>query len=204
MEMYRRLISAWPSTESIIGIAEPGNLLTDEHAGEGVPDGVARMMYLDTLGYLPDDILTKVDRASMAVGLEARVPLLDHRLLALAWSLPLEWKVAGGTGKQILRDVLAKRVPAALTERPKMGFATPLGDWLRGPLQYWAEGLLDERRLERDGMFLSGAVRRMWRQHLSGRYNREHQLWPVLMFGQWLDHQRLDQQNAARRRPAVP
>jgi len=188
-ELYRGLTSVWPCSDDITGIAEPANLLTDPNMGDEVPDGIPRMMYLDTLGYLPDDILTKVDRASMAVGLEARVPLLDHRLLAFAWSLPLEWKVDGGVGKKILRDVLAKRVPTELTDRPKMGFATPLGDWLRGPLRAWAEDLLDPRRLKNGGLFRAEAVQKAWHQHLSGRYNRGHQLWPVLMFEQWSDHQ---------------
>ena len=125
----------------------------------------------------------------MAVGLEVRVPLLDHRLIAFAWSLPTAWNVSGGVGKQVLRAVLSKRVPPGLTGGPKSGFAAPLGDWLRGPLRDWAENLLDEDRLRKDGIFLPRPVRHAWRQHLSGRRNMEHRLWPILMFGQWRDHQ---------------
>ena len=189
-EMYRGLTTVWPSADAIIvGGTGPGRPPKDLCASVALPDGVARMMYLDTLGYLPDDILTKVDRASMSVGLEARVPLLDHRLVSFAWSLPAAWKMTDGVGKQILRDVLAKRVPPALTSGPKSGFATPLGDWLRGPLRDWAESLLDETRLRNGGVFQAGPVRQAWRQHLSGRRNQAHKLWPVLMFGQWLDQQ---------------
>jgi asparagine synthase (glutamine-hydrolysing) len=184
-EMYEGLLHLWPSGEAITGYANPAGFPDLEN----VPDGAERLMALDTLGYLPDDILTKVDRASMAVSLEARVPLLDHRVLAFAWSLPLNWKITDGVGKSLLREVLAKRVPAALTDRPKMGFATPVGDWLRGPLRDWAEDLLDAGRLDGHGVFQTATVRRAWQEHLSGRRNHAHQLWPVLMFGQWLDQQ---------------
>jgi len=143
-----------------------------------------RMMLLDQLGYLPDDILVKVDRASMAVSLEAREPLLDHRLVEFAWSLPLEMKLEPLAGKKILRALLARQVPPALFERNKMGFGLPVGEWLRGPLRGWAESLLEERRLREDGLLDPKLVRAAWRDHLAGR-NREPLLWTVLMFQAW-------------------
>ena len=189
-EMYRRLVHLWPSADTITGRPEPANLLTEGSLDFDFTHSLDRMMVLDTLGYLPNDILTKVDRASMAVSLEARVPLLDHRLLAFAWSLPRAWKIEGGVGKAVLRDVLATYVPRALTDRPKMGFAIPVGDWLRGPLRPWAEEYLSAQRLSDGGLFDTQVVRTAWREHLSGRRNHAQKLWPILMFGQWLDHQK--------------
>jgi asparagine synthase (glutamine-hydrolysing) len=200
LQMYRQLIHLWPSAEVITGQPEPANLLSEDREAFGISDSVDLMMILDSLGYLPNDILTKVDRASMAVSLEARVPMLDHRLLAFAWSLPQAWKIDDSTGKAILRDVLAKYVPPALTNRPKMGFATPIGDWLRGPLRGWAEELLNDQRLNQDGFFDASTVRRTWHEHLSGRRNHAHRLWPILMLGQWSDEQRRD--NHHTRRPS--
>jgi asparagine synthase (glutamine-hydrolysing) len=141
------------------------------------------MMFVDTTNYLPDDILTKVDRASMAVSLEARVPLLDHRVLEFAWRLPFETKVNGGVGKWILRKVLYRHVPQQLIERPKMGFGVPIGEWLRGPLRAWAEDVLNSVNVA--DILDSGMVAQKWRQHLSGRFNWQYCLWNVLMFQQW-------------------
>ena len=149
-------------------------------------DPVERMQFLDTVGYLPDDILTKVDRASMSVGLETRVPLLDHQVVAFAWSLPRSLKVAGGCGKRVLRSVLGRHVPPGLFEnRPKSGFAVPLDEWLRGPLREWAESLL--ARAGRNVFLDADRVGGWWTEHQSGRRNRHHTLWNVIMFQAWLE-----------------
>jgi asparagine synthase (glutamine-hydrolysing) len=143
------------------------------------------MQFIDLVSYLPDDILAKVDRASMAVGLEARVPLLDHRLVEFAWALPRRVKLRGGTTKWLLRQVLYRHVPPALVERPKMGFAVPLAEWLRGPLRDWAETLLGEERMRAAGLVDSGRVRTLWQEHIDGRRNHQHLLWDILMLEAW-------------------
>ncbi len=148
------------------------------------------MQYLDTLTYLPGDILTKVDRATMAVSLEARAPLLDHRVMAFAWSLPMTMKIRGGTLKWLLRQVAHRHVPQTLLDRPKSGFALPIRDWLRGPLRDWTESRLDEQRLRDGGLFNATLVRQRWQEHLSGRRNWQYALWPVLMFEDWRDANR--------------
>lgn len=187
-EAYDHLVSHWTSRESIVlGVGTPKRNLNPPQ----LASFVEQMMYLDLVGYLPDDILTKVDRASMAVSLEVRVPFLDHRVVEAAWRLPLESKIAGGRGKLPLRRILDRYVPRELTERPKAGFAVPIGTWLRGSLRSWAEELLDERRLRADGFLDAVPIRRRWNAHLRGRGQWEHHLWGVLMFQAWLDAQRM-------------
>jgi asparagine synthase (glutamine-hydrolysing) len=183
---YRQIVSHWADPSALVkGARERPGLLDDARIRSLVPDFVERMQYLDTLTYLPDDILTKVDRASMAVSLEARVPLLDHRLVAFSWSLPPAMKVGNGVGKRLLRRVLDRYVPRALIDRPKKGFTVPLDSWLRRELRDWAESLLDPKRLERDGVLDSGAIRQRWTEHLAGKRNWQASLWTVLMFQAW-------------------
>lgn len=187
-ELYHRLLSHWDHpTEVVINSAEPATIISDCVDQKNLPDFESRMMYLDTLHYLPDDILVKVDRAAMAVSLETRVPFLDHRVVEFAWQLPVSMKVRQGQGKWILRQVLDKYVPRELIERPKMGFGVPIDSWLRGPLREWAEGLLDDSRLRREGFFHPEPIRRKWKEHLSGRANWQYYLWDVLMFQAWLE-----------------
>ena len=149
--IYRRLVSHWEPAEIMPQAREPQSLLDDPTLAKEFPDLMARMQFLDLVTYLPDDILTKVDRASMAVALEARVPLLDHRVVEFCWRLPRHAKIRGNTSKWLLRQVLYRHVPPALVERPKMGFGIPLGEWLRGPLRDWAETLLDRTTAARGG-----------------------------------------------------
>ncbi|HXF53806.1 MAG TPA: asparagine synthase (glutamine-hydrolyzing) [Hyphomicrobiaceae bacterium] len=183
---YLRLTSQWPDPEDVvIGGRELSFLEADQELKRLLPQRVERMQYLDTVSYLPGDILTKVDRASMAVSLEARSPLLDHRVVAFAWSLPHEYKISRGRSKWVMRQVLYRHVPPALVDRAKSGFAVPIGDWLRGPLKDWAEDLLDARRLKAAGILNPDPIRRRWQEHLQGRRNWEHALWSVLMFEAW-------------------
>jgi asparagine synthase (glutamine-hydrolysing) len=185
--MYRGLVSHWETpTSLVLGGHEPAASLEESQLAM-LPDVTDRMMYLDQVSYLPDDILVKVDRASMAVSLEARAPFLDHRVVEFAWTLPLADKVAGTKGKRALRRLLARHVPPALTERPKQGFGVPIGEWLRGPLRDWAEALLATDRLRREGMLDPAPVRRRWEEHLAGTRSWQYHLWDVLMFQAWLE-----------------
>jgi asparagine synthase (glutamine-hydrolysing) len=187
-DLYRALVTEWPEWREVVtGANSLSTQLDDSSNVAGVTGSEHRMMLLDTLTYLPNDILTKVDRAAMGVSLESRVPFLDHRVFELAWRLPLGVKMRNGQGKWALRQILYKYVPSELIERPKAGFSIPLGEWLRGPLREWAETLLDESRLEREGYLNAIPIRETWRQHLSGRYDWTVRLWTVLMFQAWLD-----------------
>lgn len=189
-EVYQIAVSHWLPSELLYqSIDEPETAITNRNS---VPPilGIHRMMALDTLSYLPDDILCKVDRASMAVSLESRVPFLDHRVIELAWRFPLALKMRNGVSKWPLREVLYRHVPKSLVERPKMGFGVPLDSWLRGPLKDWAENLLDERRLCEQGVFKATPIRKKWAEHLSGKTNAQYLLWDVLMFQAWVDEQK--------------
>jgi asparagine synthase (glutamine-hydrolysing) len=146
-------------------------------------------MAVDTATYLPDDILVKVDRASMGVSLESRIPLLDPRVVEFAWRLPLRVKMRGGQTKRILRQILYKYVPRTLVERPKSGFAIPVGAWIRGPLREWAEELLEAKRIDREGYFASEPIRRRWTDHLAARHDHSGLLWSVLMFQAWIENE---------------
>ena len=168
---------------------EPPTRFDDALQWERFPELLQRMMYLDSVSYLPDDILVKVDRAAMAVSLETRVPLLDHRIIEYAWSLRTPLKQRRGSGKWLLRKVLHQYVPPVLVERPKKGFGVPIAEWLRGPLRSWAEALLSGSRLRQEGFFDDQAVRRKWTEHLSGKRDFGPALWHVLMFQAWLEQE---------------
>lgn len=216
-DLYRNLVSEWQDPASVVKSCRvetrPGRLSGESlpandcsgaspvgwllpgmgsplRGDDDVPPGLSpdeRMMYLDAMTYLPDDILCKVDRATMACSLETRVPFLDHRVAELAWRLPMRMKIRGNTGKWALRQVLYKHVPRELIERPKAGFAIPIGQWLRGPLRDWAEALLNENRLRGEGYFYPGPIRKRWAEHVSGRRDHTASLWAVLMFQVWLE-----------------
>jgi asparagine synthase (glutamine-hydrolysing) len=189
-DLYISLVSEWgDASDLVIDAPELPYLLNDRDRWPEIDDSAARMMALDTLSYLPDDILVKVDRAAMAVSLETRAPFLDKDVVEFAWQLPMNFKLRNGQGKWILRQLLYKHVPQKLVERPKMGFSIPLDDWLRGPLREWAEPLLDENRLISEGYIQPEPVRRAWQQHQQGKANFGYRLWSVLMFQSWLDHQ---------------
>ncbi len=185
-EMYQRMTSFWLDGLPMSDPCELGSVLESEvwHSAYSFQE---KMMLADTLSYLPDDILVKVDRAAMGFSLETRAPFLDHRLFEFVWSLPMSYRIRGSQGKSLLREVLYRHVPPALVERPKTGFSLPIGDYLRGPLREWAETLLSEKRLSQEGYFDAKRVRAVWEQHLSGKQNRQYDIWSVLMFQAWLE-----------------
>lgn len=197
-DLYLSLVSEWQDPAQVVRgnngctIIEPISLLADQ-LPEGdltdVNNSSLRMMYRDSMTYLPDDILCKVDRAAMAASLETRLPFLDHRVAELAWQMPLHMKIRGKQGKWALRQVLHKHVPRELIDRPKAGFGIPIGHWLRGPLRPWAENLLDQNRLSAEGYFYPAPIRKKWAEHLAGQHDHTASLWTVLMFQAWLEHQ---------------
>ena len=188
-DVYASFLDEWSLETSPVLNGAERELGWDLDVGKRTSNEV-RMMYCDAVSYLPDDILCKVDRAAMAVGLETRVPFLDHRVAEVAARIPTEFKISGGEGKGIVRKLLFREAPSELFDRPKAGFGIPIGDWLRGPLRSWAEDLLDERRLAREGWFDSVIVQRRWREHLRHRRDSTAAIWAILMFQCWLGEQR--------------
>src|SRR5690606_20103159 len=187
---YHQLTSHWTDPASVvIGATEPVTLITNPAAWPQADSLEHAMMAMDAQTFMTDDVLTKVDRAAMAVSLETRVPMLDHRVVELAWKMPLNYKIRSGQGKWLLRQVLYRHVPKELIERPKTGFGIPLDSWLRGPLRGWAEALLDEQRLRQEGYFHPEPIRKMWDEHLSEKKNWQYHIWNILMFQAWLAEQ---------------
>ena len=192
---YRHLVTQWPEASFLVkNAAAPDESLFAREVRERFPDDVSWMQYLDTLTYLPDDILTKVDRASMAVALEVRVPLLDHRVVELSWRLPQRFKLRRGRGKWLLRQIAYKYVPRKLLERPKMGFGVPIDQWLRGPLKEWAGDLLSSAAINETGVLDRTPIAEKWGEHQAGGRNWHYFLWNVLMFEAW---------NVSNRSPAL-
>ena len=186
-DVHWSLLSRWDGLPPVVlGAAGAPPAPPGWEARPGLEDVPRRLMLTDMLTYLPGDILAKVDRASMGVSLEARAPFLDHRVVEFALRVPTAMKIRDGRGKWLLRQVLYRHVPRELIERPKMGFTVPVGAWLRGPLREWAEDLLDEGRLRREGFLDPRPIRRRWDEHLSGRRDRADDLWSALMFQAWL------------------
>jgi len=199
-DLYLSLVSEWTDSAEVVKLFDDDatdcvfsqvSVLNDQLPTQGLNQSQLSMMYKDSISYLTDDILCKVDRAAMSVSLETRIPFLDHRVAETAWSMSAEQKIEGNLGKIVLRDVLYKYVPKELIDRPKSGFGIPIGEWLKGPLRDWAEGLLNEKRLESEGYFYSAPIQRVWNEHLSGRCDHTPKLWSVLMFQAWLENRDL-------------
>lgn len=185
--------SRWRGMPPVVkGAGDAATIYSDAARQPRLSDPALTVMVMDALGYLPDDLCVKTDRATMAASLEARLPFLDHAVVEFAWSLPNAMKIDGGTGKAILRDVLYQYVPRALVDRPKMGFEVPIGRWLSGRLKGWADDLLAEGALRRQGLLDASLIARLWRDHRSGAKNWQTELWHVLMFQAWLDAENLD------------
>jgi asparagine synthase (glutamine-hydrolysing) len=192
-DLYVSLVSEWDAPEQIVkNWHYPNSLHPVSSEQSGVFKGLVHderefMMAMDTLSYLPDDILCKVDRAAMAVSLETRIPFLDHRVVEFAWNLPMDLKIKNGQGKWILRQILDQYVPKALIDRPKAGFGIPLGAWLRGPLREWAQNLIEPQRIDAEGYFYAAPITKIWQEHLSGQRDWSMRLWTILMFQAWLE-----------------
>lgn len=189
-DLHKKMVTFWRFPEVAVPGAVPIPTVLDQPPDRGSLTDIERMMQIDMLSFMVDDILAKVDRATMAVSLESRAPLLDHRVVEFAWDLPLEYKQRDGVGKWALRRVLDRHVPRELIDRPKMGFEVPIGLWLRGPLKDWAGDLLTPDRLNRDGWFNAGEIDRIWNEHVTGKANWGMQLWPVVTFQAWLQQGR--------------
>jgi asparagine synthase (glutamine-hydrolysing) len=189
-DFYLSIISQWQNPENVV-LNDSGRN-TDELRMPLLKNVMENFLLFDGLSYLPDDILTKVDRASMGIGLEARVPFLNHDVIDLAWQIPAKWKVRNGQGKWILRKVLYQYLPENLFNRPKMGFSIPIDNWLRGPLKEWADELLNEKRLINEGFFNPASIRTIWEEHLSGKFNWQYKLWGVLMFQAWYENNEMN------------
>jgi asparagine synthase (glutamine-hydrolysing) len=187
-DLYRGMISVWEDPEEIvIDAKEQLNVTKDKLQKTNIDNVIEEMMGIDTLSYLPDDILAKVDRSGMGVSLESRIPFLNHKVVEFAWTLPLKYKMHLGVTKWCLKEVLYRYVPKPLIDRPKMGFGVPIGTWLRGPLKEWAEALIDGNRLREEGFFNPEQIRIKWEEHQSGKRNWQHQLWTILMFQMWYE-----------------
>ena len=198
-QLYERLLSQWPdANEIVLGADYKSSIQLLWYQLFDFESNDFKMMACDTLGYLPNDILHKIDRAAMGVSLETRVPFLDHRVIELTWRLPQHMKIRNGQKKWLLRELLYKHVPRDLIERPKTGFGIPIGDWLRGPLRDWAEDLLSESRLRQECFFDPTPIRKKWSEHLLGKRNWQEPLWTVLMFQAWLNNTLLYSPPSAR------
>jgi len=186
---YRHLMSYWQEPGDIIGHTREAASIMDRQPNPELGNFIHDAMYWDQLGYLTDDNLVKGDRASMAVSLEARMPLLDHRIVELSWRLPLSMKYRDGQSKWLLRQVLYRYVPKALIDRPKMGFSVPIRDWLKGPLKNWAGDLLNSNSAMASGMLKQQTIQQVWRQHLNGSHDHSNKLWTLCMWLTWLEQQ---------------
>ena len=190
-ELHNKRLTRLDAHQMLLSAAADETYRADRPNWTAFPEHVQSLMYWDMTTFMPDDILVKLDRASMGVSLEARVPILDHRVAELAWRFPLAMNFRGGKGKRLLREVLYRYVPESLVERPKKGFSVPVGRWMRGPLRDWAEDLLSEERLEREGLLEVGRVRRQWEDFLAGNFAQgQSPIWTTLMLQAWLEEQR--------------